>query len=265
MIISASRRTDIPAYYSDWFFAKLASGAVDVKNPFNPNQVRTVSLKPEAVDGFVFWSKNPAPMAARLYLLSGTPFYFQYTLNAYDSDIEPGLPPLSERIETFRRISSAIGPKRVIWRYDPILTNDKYTAEWHAQAYSHIAESLAGYAQRSIISFIDSYRKITKSLRLHGISEPSGDEIRRIASLLAPSARSAGMSIATCAEEVELSEYGVTHARCVDAELMGGIAAPKKDPNQRPACGCAPSVDIGAYNTCKSGCIYCYANTIKKA
>ena len=291
MIVSASRRTDIPAYYCDWFFNKLACGAVTVKNPFNPKQERTVSLARDAVDGFVFWSKNPAPMIGRLGLLGGYAYYFQFTLNAYGRDTEPGLPPVADRIATFQKLSELIGPKRVIWRYDPILLSGKYTEEWHAAAFSELCGALRGHAQKVIISFIDDYKAISKRLKENGIYIPKCNNsatidattdiinattdatidattdaavgsIERIAAALAAEAHSAGMSIESCAEEADLSMYGIGHGKCVDASLIAEGRAPvlRKDANQRPACGCSPSVDIGAYGTCPCGCIYCYAN-----
>jgi hypothetical protein len=292
MIVSASRRTDIPAHYADWFVSRLAEGGTVARNPFNPMQERFVSLTPEAVDGFVFWSKNPAPMLGRLALLQGYAYYFQFTLNAYGEEIEPGLPPFSARIDTFRRLSEALGANRVVWRYDPIFTSVGYTADWHAETFVALAESLRGYTRRVTISFLDYYQNISKNIKLHGINVPETDDIINMASKMAPAAAAAGMSIDSCAEADDLSGFGITRGKCVDAGLLSEIAAtagrrvdnpetgthkfteagktqktrkpvtsarPRKDPNQRPACGCAPSVDIGTYNTCKSGCVYCYA------
>jgi hypothetical protein len=273
MIVSVSRRSDIPAYFADWFFTRLAEGGTVTRNPFNPRQERFVGLTPETVDGFVFWSKNPAPMLGKLALLQDFAYYFQFTLNAYGTEIEPGLPPLSSRIDTFRRLSDALGPNRVVWRYDPIFINENYTADWHAETFARLASGLRGYASGTTISFLDYYRAISKNLKIHGIRVPERDDIRYLASRLAPAAISAGMTINSCAEAENLFDFGITRGRCVDAALLSEIAAgmyvrrdypayvrPRKDPNQRPECGCAPSVDIGTYNTCKSGCIYCYAS-----
>jgi hypothetical protein len=296
MIISASRRTDIPAHYSDWFFKTLDDGGTVVKNPFNPKQARFVDLSVEAVGGFVFWSKNPEPMIERLSRLSEYPFYFQYTLNAYKDDIEPGTPPISTRLETFKRLSCILGQKRVIWRYDPIFTSKDYSAQWHAESFDMIAATLRGFTRSVTISFFDTYRSIVKNMRRHGIIEPDEQEILGISSNLAQIARSAGIKISACAEKADLSSYGISKGRCVDAVLLAEIsedlcrgssympgsdactnsvdaatityrsgnrfdyaALNRKDPNQRPECGCAKSVDIGSYGTCPSGCAYCYA------
>jgi hypothetical protein len=274
MIVSASRRTDMPAYYSEWFFDRLKEGGVVTRNPFNQKQERYVPLNADEVEGFVFWSKNPAPMLGRLHDLSAYPFYFQYTLNAYGYEIEPA-PPLDDRIETFRRLSAALGPSRVIWRYDPIFANGAYTEKWHENAFAALAGKLSGYTHKVTISFLDVYKKIAKSLAKFGIEDIGEERIRRMASTLAPIARSAGLAIDACAEPADLAAYGIGRGRCVDASLLSEITKesrigariatpPRKDPNQRPECGCARSVDIGAYGTCKCGCIYCYARYMRK-
>jgi hypothetical protein len=274
MIISASRRTDIPAYYSDWFFERLRAGRAIARNPFNPKQGRVVPLDAGEVGGFVFWSKNPQPMIGRLHRLGGYPYYFQYTLNAYGSEIEPA-PPLDARLETLRRLSGLIGPKRVVWRYDPILLNETYTESWHADAFCRLAAALGGHVGRVVISFLDIYGSIAKILRKYGIEAVGEEQMRSVASAIAPIALSAGMKIEACAESADLSPYGITRGRCIDADLLGEIAAgcglsghvkapAPKDRNQRPECGCARSVDIGAYGTCRCGCIYCYARYLKR-
>ena len=270
MIISASRRTDIPAYHSDWFFDKIAQGYTITRNPFNPKAERVVDLTPAAVDGFVFWSKNPAPMLDRLNLLENFTYYFLYTLNAYEPDAEPGIPPLCERISAFRRLSEAIGSHRVVWRYDPIFVNRKYAAEWHIQSFYDIADKLSRYTTKVIISFLDIYRNIKKRINQNGIENIDDAKMIYIASALAKVASEAGIKIEACAEPIDLTPYGVARGCCVNAGLLADIAkkggAPaarlasiKKDRNQRPACGCSASVDIGAYGTCPGGCIYCYA------
>ena len=135
MIISASRRTDLPAFYSEWFFQRLKEGYVLVRNPFSAHQVSRIALHPDVVDGIVFWSKNPAPMMKHLSECREYPFYFQFTLNAYGKDVEPGLPSLEERIRTFLYLSEQIGPERVLWRYDPVLLNKTYTIPWHREQF----------------------------------------------------------------------------------------------------------------------------------
>lgn len=265
MIISASRRTDIPAYFADWFFNRLEAGFVLVRNPMNPHQVSRVALTPDVVDGFVFWTKNPAPMLGRLGALRNYPFYFQFTLTAYGRDVEPGLPGKGEAlVPTFVRLAEVIGPERVIWRYDPIFLSETYTADYHLRWFEQLTRRLSPYTRRCTISFLDFYRGTEK--RMAGLkllpfpAEAQGALARRLAEI----AHGYGLAVDTCAEAMDLSACGIGHAHCIDGALLsrlGGVPlAASPDKNQRPACGCAESIDIGAYNTCRNGCRYCYAN-----
>jgi hypothetical protein len=261
MIISASRRTDIPACYSGWFFNRLEAGFVHVRNPVNPSQVREISLRPGDVDGFVFWSKNPAPMLGRLRELAAYRYYFQFTLTPYGRDIEPSLPDKPSLVETFQRLASVIGPERVVWRYDPILINPVYTVEKHIDEFGRLAAALIGHTTKCTISFIDLYRNTTANAAKLNLTELDGGLKTRLAQAFARIAAENGMALATCAEEIDLSACGIGHARCVDAGLFNalwGLNIPeRKDRNQRKACRCTQSVDIGAYNTCPAGCLYC--------
>jgi DNA repair photolyase len=238
---------------------------VPVQNPFNPRHIREVDLSPSAVDGIVFWTKNPRPMMGRLDALGPYAFYFQFTLNAYHEDIEPGLPSKERLRETFLRLSDAVGPDRVIWRYDPVLLNDTYTVSWHIDRFGETAERLRGYTKRVVFSFIDLYKKIERAVKLFGIREADDDDRDALAARFAAAARQNGLSIETCAEAVDLSRHGITHGHCVDQALLSAIRGRPltagTDKNQRPSCGCAPSVDIGAYQSCRNGCVYCYATT----
>jgi DNA repair photolyase len=264
MIISASRRTDIPSYYSEWFFNRLKEGYVLIRNPFNTRQVSRVSLSPDVVDCIVFWSKNPQPMLAQLDKLQDYSFYFQFTLNSYAQDIETGLPRKKEIIETFKRLSDKIGPERVIWRYDPVLLNEKYTIAWHEQHFGSIAHQLKGYTQKVTISFIDLYSKITKNIHEFNIEDVPTEDKRTIAENFAQTARELNFTIDTCAEDIDLAECSIEHGRCIDNRLIERITGCPlkiaKDKAQRLMCGCVASIDIGAYNTCSNGCRYCYAN-----
>lgn len=264
MIISCSRRTDVPAFYSEWFFKRLQAGFVEVRNPRNPRQIRTVSLLPEDVDGFVFWSRNPAPMLDKLDLLADHPFYFQYTLTPYGRELEPNLPPRSERLDTFRRLSDYIGPHRVIWRYDPILFSQDIGLSYHEHSFTVLARQLAGFTGQCVISFIDLYRHIEKKLTPLAVRALEEHEMRLLGKTLSHIAASFGMTLETCAEQIDLSACGIEHGRCIDDALMSAISGKPlrlpKDKHQRKACGCVASVDIGAYNTCAHGCLYCYAN-----
>jgi hypothetical protein len=263
MIISASRRTDIPAYYTDWLLNRLKERYVYVRNPFNIRQINKIDLNPAVVDGIVFWSKNPRPLLDKLHLITDYPYYFHFTLNAYDTDIEVRLPQKKELVETFKRLSDKIGPQRVIWRYDPVVVNDRYTASYHIDAFGEYAHTLRGYTNKVTFSFIDLYKKIAQHMRFLGITEVSNEEKHVIARNFSEIAKENGLHIDSCAEKIDLSAYGIDHARCIDSSLIAEVAgyavSAQKDPYQRLACGCIDSIDIGEYNSCRSGCIYCYA------
>ncbi|MCI9336495.1 MAG: DUF1848 domain-containing protein [Lachnospiraceae bacterium] len=264
MIISASRRTDVPAYFSDWFLKRIQEGYAYVRNPMNARQVSRISLAPDVVDCIVFWSKNPAPLADKLEGLEGYAYYFQFTLNAYGRDMEENLPPLDERIDTFRRLSKRLGRHRVIWRYDPVILNGRYTLDWHGERFGYIADRLKNYTEKVTISFIDLYPKIAGSIRGKEISALSHGRKEALAERFAAIAHAQGLDIDTCAEDIDLDAYGIGHARCIDdrlvSRLLGCAMDTGKDKSQRPDCGCAASIDIGLYNTCQNGCVYCYAN-----
>ena len=267
MIISASRRTDIPAYYSEWFFNRLNQGYALVRTPFNGRQFSKIDLRPENIDGIVFWSKNPIPMLNKLDRLDGLAYYFQFTLNPYGADIEPNLPEKERLIEAFKELSGKAGRQRVVWRYDPIIFNACYTPEFHMRAFRELALRLAPYTEKCTVSFLDDYLKIRSAIKKAGIYFPSDTLAEELICSFADSARHAGIYIDACAETGNFEKYGVGAAACVDIgrfEKLGvkGLEY-KKDKNQRPLCGCMKSVDIGAYNTCRSGCIYCYAGHLK--
>jgi len=264
MIVSASRRTDIPAFYSDWFFNRVKEGFVFVRNPMNIKQISKVSLSPDVVDCIVFWSKNPKEMIPSLNKLNGYNYYFQFTLNSYDQDIETNLPDKTEIIDTFKKLSDKLGPHRVIWRYDPILINEKYTIPYHIENFNKIATALKSYSEKVTISFIDFYSKTERNMSELEIEKNNFEIIYSIAEQLAVIAQENSFVIDTCAEDIDLSKYGITHAKCIDDNLIKRIiGCPidiKKDKTQRLECGCVASIDIGAYNTCSHGCLYCYAN-----
>jgi len=273
MIISASRRTDIPAFYSKWFFNRIEAGWCQVPNPLNYNQLSFVSLKPEDVDAIVFWSKNPSPMLSYLNKLDimGFRYYFQFTLNDYDRLLEPGLPSLKERINTFKKLSELIGERRVIWRYDPIIISNLTTPEFHIAKFSNIAQELSGYTKRVVTSYADYYQKTTRQLsNLENNYEITFDTEAanstyawRLIKEMADIAKYYDMEIFTCAEEINFSEAGAPPGRCIDGELLNELwqlqGHDKKDPTQREACLCTISKDIGINDTCIHGCPYCYS------
>jgi len=264
MIISASRRTDIPAFYSEWFFNRIKDGFTLVRNPMNPTVESRINLSPDVVDGIVFWTKNPKPMLDRLDELRDYPYYFQFTLTPYDNDVEKNLPPKNEIIDTFKELSDKIGANRVIWRYDPTLINDKYTLGHHIENFAEMAKKLKGYTSKCVISFVDYYRSIANNIKELDLKEITDDDMTYIANNFSAIANENGVKINTCAETIDLSEYDIGHSKCVDdsifTEITGYSYNTNKDKNQRLACGCVSSIDIGVYNTCLNGCKYCYAN-----
>lgn len=260
MIISASRRTDVPAYYSQWFFRRLEAGFLCVRNPVNFHQVSRIPLSPEVVDGIVFWTKNPIPMLDSLPLLKDYPFYFQFTLTAYAQDLEPGIPNKNARIlPAFQELSRRIGPERVIWRYDPILLTPRYTADYHVHSFEGLAKRLSGYTNKCVISFVDLYRHLGKQFQPLDTAE-----IYELAGRFSDIAQKYHLTLETCAESFDLSQFGIRHGHCIDGELLEKIIGQplslSKDQNQREACGCMASIDIGMYDSCANGCKYCYAN-----
>jgi hypothetical protein len=266
MIVSASRRTDIPACHSEWLFDRVKEGFVSVQNPFNHRQTRVVNIAPSVVDCIVFWTKNPEPMMEKLDALGEYAYYFQFTLNSYLSDMEVNLPPKPRLRETFMRLSDKIGPEKVIWRYDPVLLNDDYTVSYHIDHFGETAGKLRGYTKRVVFSFVDFYKKIGWTVKRWGIKDAGDDDKNVMASQFAAIALQNGLSIETCAEDIDLSRHGISHGHCVDEALISAIRGYSltlgKDKNQRPQCGCAPSVDIGAYHSCQNRCVYCYANSM---
>lgn len=265
MILSVSRRTDIPNYYSDWFIARIKEGFLYVRNPMNAHQISRIDLSPEVVDCIVFWTKNPANMIEKLEDLKKYMYYFQFTLTGYGRDVEPNLPNKREElIPTFKRLSEKIGKERVIWRYDPILISKRYTMNYHLQAFEEIADNLADYTERVVISFVDFYSKTKRNARELGIRQITDEEMLEVAGKMAQIASKYNLIIETCAEQINLHEIGIQHGSCIDKKLierlLGCKLIAKKDKNQRAGCGCFESVEVGTYNTCLSGCKYCYAN-----
>lgn len=264
MIISASRRTDISTYYSEWFFNRLREGYVLVRNPMNARQISRISLSPEAVDGIVFWTKNPVPMLSRLGELEPYPYYFQFTLTAYGRDVEPNLPGKNGvLIPAFQELSRMAGRERVVWRYDPIFLSDRYTVEYHCRYFRVLAAKLGEYTEKCTVSFLDFYRSTARNMRSLHIREMTAAQQREMMERFSEIAGEYGLYIDTCSEAISLEDLGVSHASCVDRERLERIGGYRlnvgRDRNQRKECGCAASVDIGAYDTCGNGCLYCYA------
>ncbi len=264
LIISASRRTDIPNHYAAWFMQRIRERSVLVRNVRDFHQIQKVDLSPEAVACIVFWTKNPAPLIPYLNELSAYPYYFLYTINAYGQDIEPKSPPMGESIDRFRKLADTLGPDRMIWRYDPILINKSYPMGYHVESYSYLARKLGGYTGQCIISFLDVYKNtIAHAETLNPLPFSDVDRRRLVANIVSQASINK-IVVKTCAEAIDLSGLGVEHGSCIDAQLVERLSGihmgSLQQKNQRPYCRCAASLDIGMYNTCLNMCLYCYAN-----
>jgi len=267
MIVSASRRGDIPAFHGAWFMEQWRRGEVTVRNPFRPAQARTVSLKKQDVDAFVFWSRDPRPFLEFLPEIDrgGSPYYFLLTATGYPRWLEPATPLPEAVVLFFKDLAGRIGRRRVIWRYDPVLFTEQTHADFHAANFSRLAGLLSPFTARVIISFFDPYPKAVRRLRKAGIqAETAAGTPEQQAGLLgrfAAIAAGAGLEIQSCAEAAITA--GVITGKCIDEkllnELFGLDLSSRKDPAQRKLCLCQQSVDIGSYGTCRHGCLYCYA------
>jgi len=280
VVITASRTTDVPAYYVPWFFRRLEKGYASWISPYTR---RPVYVSFEDVRVVVFWTKDPAPMMPFLSYLDerGIHYYFQYTLNDYRAEhIEPWKPTLDVRIGTFRELSEQIGRARVIWRYDPIIFCRGTTAESTCQRIENIARRLKGFTERLVISFLDTGPRLERRMRTRMPKLTVGYDYRKMR-IVAQRLRAlqaemetdeCPFSISTCAEEIDLHHYGIAHGKCVDDQLMARLwpddprlmdflRRARKDKGQRRLCQCIESKDIGAMNTCPRGCLYCYATT----
>lgn len=278
MIISCSRRTDVPAFFSEWLMRRLREGFCLVPNPMNPGQIAEVSLKPSDVHAIVFWTKNPAPMLPLIKEIKemGHKFYFQFTLNDYPVEFEPGVPPVKDRIETFKKLSSLIGPEKVVWRYDPIIISNVTPAGYHADKYRAIASDLKGGTKRCVISIVDIYRKTEKRLHeLERISIKSDFHplenlwLKRLLSEISGIAGENGVQLFSCAEGEDFQKkFAIQCGKCIDDSLIKSLfsieCAREKDKYQREHCGCVSSKDIGMNGTCLHGCAYCYSTGSRK-
>jgi len=291
MIISASRRTDIPRYFGNWFIRRVRAGYCLVKNPFFPEKQYRISLRREDVDCFVFWTRFPKALVPYLDELEALQYryYFLYTVVDYPVALEPSSAPVERRIGLFRGLAHKIGAERTVWRYDPIYLSQATDFPYHLDRFRALSEQLKGYTKRVIVSFYDPYRKTERRLqalpaefrpaKIPGTSQeapskeadepalpqsaPGSPALFRFISRLAETAEAAGIEIQSCAEKIDLTPAGIPPGSCIDAGLIRrlfSIRVPeKKDPNQRTLCRCVISRDIGAYDTCIQGCVYCYA------
>lgn len=272
IILSASRATDIPAFFSPWFFDRLDKGYCIWRNPYNGKDSYVSFANTRFI---VFWSKNPAPLLPFLPKLKerGIGFYLQYTLNDYEPEgLETNVPKLRDRIDTFRRIVDTYGPGSVVWRFDPLILTDKTGIQELLEKIQRIASELSGYTEKLVFSFADiaGYKKVGANLRRARVKYREWTERDMLEFADGLHSLNLSMQLATCAEPIDLSIYGIAHNQCVDPELISRRApndpslqmwlfGATKDRGQRKACGCILSKDIGRYNTCTHGCLYCYA------
>ncbi len=262
MIINTGQRTDIPAFYADWFANRLRAGFVCVRNPYNSQQVSRYRLDPAVVDVIGFCTKNPAPMFPYMDLLKDYGQYWFVTITPYGRDIEPNVPDKHGLLETFKKLSELVGIDAIGWRYDPIFLSERYSVDYHLRAFEQMATALAGYTKTVVISFIDLYAKVRRNF-------PEAREVDREQQLALGKAfigiaASCGMTVKPCAEGEELAAYGAECGGCMrisDYEkAIGKRLKPPKRKGARAECACYLSCDIGAYNTCRHLCRYCYAN-----
>ncbi len=268
MIVSASYRTDIPAFYGDWFQARLAQGYALVANPYGGADYR-VALGPEAVDGFVFWSRNPAPFRPALDHLAGQrrPFVLQFTITGYPRALESAVPASEAAVVLLRDLAGRFGRRSLVWRYDPILISDLTPEAWHEENFARLAGALADSVDEVVLSFAQIYAKTGRNLaaatKRHGFAwrDPDDDEKRCMIARLAERAAEAGMQATICAQPHLLAGLAAP-AHCIDAGRLSDVAGRTigaKPKGNREACACHESRDIGAYDSCPQGCAYCYA------
>jgi hypothetical protein len=272
MIISASRRTDIPAFYAEWFNTRIKKGYCAVPNPFNRKQVSYVPLTPESVDVIVFWTRNPKPLLPHLQELDdrGFRYYFQFTILDYPQLLDPKSPGLNASLAVFKELADRIGPERMIWRYDPLVFSRKTPYKFHLQTFSKIAAALEGSTKRSVISVMDFYRKAQSrfnTLEEQGLEilpvDPREEAFTDLIRDLLETSGKHRMELVSCAEKLDLVRLGVRPGKCIDDQLIDEVfdhpVSSTKDPYQREQCGCVQSKDIGMYDSCLYGCQYCYA------
>jgi hypothetical protein len=268
MIISASYRTDIPAFYGEWFMNRLRAGYCKVVNPYG-GQASRISLAGEDVNGFVFWTKNLRPFAAHLQEIRerGYPFVIQFGINAYPPELEASVVDWTASVELLRKVRAEYGPRVCVWRYDTIVVSSLTPVEFHLDNFSSVARALEGATDEVVISFLHPYKKTVRAMDLaakaHGFTwrDPSTDEKKELASRLVKIAQDHSMQLSICAQR-EYIVPGASDARCVDAERLSDVAGRPIEAGRqghRKECGCWESRDIGEYDTCPHGCVYCYA------
>ncbi len=265
MIISATRRTDIPSFYGQWFVNRLKEGFVLIQNPYNNNRYSKAYLTPSDVDIIVFWTKNPIPFLTYLPEIDslGYLYYFEFTLTPYGKETERNLPDKELLLDTFENLAQKLGKHRMVWRYDPIIMNETYTIDYHTEQFSYLANRLKHSTERCVISFVDNYKNVMSRMGKDPAYLMTEQNISKLAEIFGRLSKENGLEIYTCAEKMNLEEYGIKHGACLDKgiveKILGCNITGIKDKNQRPECLCLESIDIGTYNCCANGCNYCYA------
>lgn len=264
MILNVSGRTDIVAFYSEWFMNRYNDGFVDVRNPFNPKLVSRIYF--EDVDAILFCTKNPIPMLDKIKKIN-KPILFHVTLTPYKKDIEPNVPSKKTIIEAIKQLSEIIGIDNLYIRYDPIFISDKYNVEYHMKAFDKLCSLLNGYVKQFIVSFIDDYKNVRKNERILNYREFTEKDYEIIGKSFSSSASKNKMTVQTCFEDRNLVEYGFKKGECLSSELafkLTGKIYKKWSARKGQKCNCVQMVDIGVYNSCKHFCKYCYANFDEK-
>ena len=267
MILSVSRRTDIPTFYSDWFINRLYEGYVLTRNPMNHSQVSKIPLSPEVIDCIVFWTKDPKNIMAKLKLLDAMKYNycFQFTVTPYGKDIERNLREKIEIEDTFLALSDTIGKERVLWRYDPIIINNRLTVNYHKEQFMRLCDKFYNHTENVTISFVDTYRKLQTNV----IVPIDTVQMTELGEFIGQTAKNYGLTAKACCEDIDLTTFGIEKASCIDKAIIEKVCGYeldiKADKNQRKNCGCVESIDIGTYNTCLNGCVYCYANYSEKS
>ena len=265
MILFASGRTDIPAFYSNWFINRVKAGFVDVRNPFNQKLVSRIYFSD--VDLIMFCSKNPLPMINKLDILK-VPVLFHVTITPYGKDVEPNIPDKRLIIDGVKKLSLVLSIDNVVVRYDPIFLSDKYNVDYHIRAFDKLCKNLNGYVNKIIVSFMDEYKNVRSNKNILKYRAFTREDYKKIGEAFSKSAYDNGMSVQTCFEDEDLTEYGFVKGECLSHELAYILTGKKfKSSNVRKEkkCECVQMVDIGDYNSCMHMCKYCYANYDEKA
>ena len=266
MILNTGLRTDIPGFFSEWFYNRIDEGFVYVRNPYAKNHIYSYKLDPELIDCIIFTTKNPRPMFRNLEKIDKFNQYWQITITPYGKEIEPNVPPIDEVIDSFKFLSERLGKEKVTLRYDPIFISEKYSLEKHIDSFDYILDSLSDYTTEAIISFIDLYEKTKRNFP--NAKEVTQDERLRIGEEFAKIGEKYNIKVKTCVEGTELERFGIDSSGCMTKEVIEkAINKNLNIPKQKARngeCYCLLNNDIGEYNTCNHGCLYCYANSNKR-